>query len=90
MKIRNIFIAGQIFLVISLLNPAFIFAYEETPTMMCDGGVVSVGDKEIDVLQKCGQPNQEGQTRWLYDFGPSQTFIVIFEDEEVVKILEKR
>ena len=89
MNIRNIFIAGHIFLVIALLIPAFIFAYEETETIMCDGGVVSAGDKEFDVLQKCGQPNQEGTTKWLYDLGSSQTFIVIFEGGEVVKILQK-
>lgn len=89
MKTRNIYIAGLIVLVIALSSPALVFAYEETETMMCDGGVVSAGDKEIDVLEKCGQPNQEGKTKWLYDFGPSQTFIVIFEDREVVKILER-
>ena len=89
MKKSKLLVTGLTLLVIALLNPAFIFAYEETETMMCDGGVVSAGDKEFDVLQKCGQPNQEGTTRWLYDFGPSQTFIVIFEGGEVVKILEK-
>ena len=89
MKNRNIYIAGLTLLLIALGNPAFIFAYEETPTMMCNGGAVSAGDKEFDVLQKCGQPNQEGKTRWLYDFGPSQSFIIIFEEGMVLRILEK-
>ena len=90
MKTGILNIAGLILLVTALGNPAFIFAYEETPTMMCHGGVVGPGDKEIDVLHKCGQPNQEGQTKWLYDFGPGQKFIVIFEDGEVVQIMQKR
>ncbi len=65
-----------------------IFAAEETSTMMCDEGVVNIGDADVDVQDKCGQPNTQGANEWVYDSGPSQSFTVIFEDGKVVRILE--
>ncbi len=72
----------------ALGNPAFIYAAEETSTMMCDGGVVNIGDSDVDVRDDCGEPNTQGANQWVYDFGPSQHFTVIFEDGKVVRILE--
>ena len=88
MKNRNIYIVGLTFLVMALGNPAFIFAAEETSTMMCDGGMVNVGDTDVDVRDKCGEPNTQGASQWVYNFGPSQSFTVIFENGKVVRILE--
>jgi hypothetical protein len=88
MKNRSIYVVGLTFLVMALGNPAFIYAAEETSTMMCDGGVVNIGDSDVDVRDDCGEPNTQGANQWVYDFGPSQHFTVIFEDGKVVRILE--
>ena len=79
---------GFIIMVMALGNPAFSFAAEETSTMMCDEGVVNIGDTDVDVRDKCGEPNTQGANQWVYDFGPSQHFTVIFEDGKVLRILE--
>lgn len=71
-----------------LSNPTCIFAAEETPTMMCDEGVVRIGDSTVDVRDDCGEPNTQTPDQWVYDFGPSQSFTVIFKDGKVVRILE--
>jgi len=63
MKNRNIYIVGLTFLVMALGNPAFIFAAEETSTMMCDGGMVNIGDTDVDVRDKCGEPNTQGASQ---------------------------
>ena len=44
MNKRKIYFIGLVFLVIALGSPGFIFAAEETSTMMCDEGVVNIGD----------------------------------------------
>jgi hypothetical protein len=88
MKRIYIYFIGLVFLVMALGNPAFSFAAEETSTMMCDGGVVNIGDTDVDVRDKCGEPNTQGANQWVYDFGPSQSFTVVFEDGKVVRILE--
>ena len=88
MKKITIYFMGFAFLVMALGNPAFIFAAEETSTMMCDGGVVNIGDTDTDVRDDCGEPNTQGANQWVYDSGPSQSFTVIFEDGKVVRILE--
>lgn len=33
----------------------------ESPTMRCDGGIVSIGDRAVEVLGKCGQPSYTTQ-----------------------------
>ena len=88
MKKINIYFVGLVFMVMALGNPVFIFAAEETSTMMCDGGVVNIGDTDVDVRDDCGEPNTQGANQWVYDFGPSQHFTVIFEEGKVVRILE--
>jgi hypothetical protein len=89
MKNRNIYFVGLTFLMMVLGNPAFIFAAEETSSMMCDGGVVNIGDADVDVQDKCGQPNSQSINEWVYNFGPSQpAYKVIFKDSKVVRILE--
>ena len=88
MKKINIYFVGLVFMVMALGNPVFIFAAEETSTMMCDGGVVNIGDTDVDVRDNCGEPNNQGVNQWVYDFGPSQSFTVIFKEGKVVRILE--
>ncbi len=88
MKNRTIYFVGIAFLVMNLSNPTFIIAAEETSTMMCDEGVVRIGDTTVDVRDDCGEPNTQVPNQWVYDLGPSQSFTVIFEDGKVVRILE--
>ena len=65
-----------------------IFAAEETSTMMCDEGVVNIGDTDASVREKCGEPNSRSMDRWVYDFGPSEYFTVVFKEGKVIRILE--
>ena len=88
MKKIILYFIGFVFVVMVLGNPAFIFAAEETATMMCDEGVVNLGDTDVNVRDKCGEPNSQSMDEWVYDFGPSQSFKVIFKAGKVVRILE--
>ena len=88
MKKIIIYFFGFVFLAMTLSGANQLFAAEETPAMMCDGGVVNIGDKEVDVRDKCGEPNNQEVDEWVYNPGPSRSFKVIFEDGKVVRILE--
>ena len=74
----------------ALGNPAFVFAAKEIQTMMCHRGVVRIGDTDVEVRDKCGEPNNETANEWVYDPSVSQTFTIIFKGGKVVRILEKR
>jgi hypothetical protein len=68
---------------------AYLFAAEEASSMMCDEGVVNIGDMDVDVEDKCGQPDNRNMNEWLYIFGPGQpVYKVIFKEGKVVRILE--
>ena len=89
MKKINIYFIGFVFLATALGGSIAIFAAEEASTMMCDEGVVNIGDADIDVQDKCGQPNSQSINEWVYNFGPSQpVYKVIFKEGKVVRILE--
>ncbi len=88
MNKRKIYFIGLLFVVMALGSPVFIFAAEETSTMMCDEGVVNIGDTDADVREKCGEPNSQSMDKWVYNFGPSEHFTVIFKEGKVVRILE--
>jgi hypothetical protein len=89
MKEINIYFIGFVFLATALGGSITIFASEETSTMMCDEGVVNIGDADVDVQDKCGEPNSQSINEWVYNFGPSQpVYKVIFKDSKVVRILE--
>ena len=69
----------------------YLFAAEEASSIMCDEGVVNIGDMDVDVQDKCGEPNSQNyeQNSWVYNFGPSQpVYTVIFKEGKVVRILE--
>ena len=72
-----------------LSGQAYLFAADEASSMMCDEGVVNIGDMDVDVQSKCGQPDSQNMNDWVYDFGPSQpVYTVIFNEGKVVRILE--
>ena len=68
---------------------ATIFAAEEASSIMCDNGMVNIGDTSIAVQDACGQPSSQNMDEWVYNFGPSQpVYTVIFKEGQVVRILE--
>jgi hypothetical protein len=68
---------------------AYIFAAEQISSIMCDNGMVNIGDMDVDVQAKCGEPNSQNMNEWVYNFGPSlPIYTVIFNEGKVVRILE--
>lgn len=56
---------------------------------MCDTGVVNIGDMDVDVQDRCGQPDSQNMNQWVYKFGPGEpVYTVIFKEGQVVKIME--
>ena len=70
-------------------GPVSVFAAEEVSSIMCDNGMANIGDMDVDVQNKCGQPDRQNMNVWVYNFGPSQpVYSVIFSEGQVVWILE--
>lgn len=91
MKTLNRFLIVSVFLLIVFSSSICVFAAEEASSIMCDNGVVNIGDMQTDVQDACGQPNSQNyeQNAWVYNFGPSQpVYTVFFKEGQVVKILE--
>jgi hypothetical protein len=90
MKKITIYLFGLTFLAMILGGSVFLYAAEETSSMMCDEGVVNIGDSDADVQDTCGEPNSQNYelNAWVYNFGPGESFTVIFKDGKVVRILE--
>ena len=65
------------FMVMSVM-PANLSALDDAATLECDGGIVSRGNSEADVRDKCGDPQKVTQEDtdspviWFYNFGPSE------------------
>jgi hypothetical protein len=55
-----------------------LLALDSTSSLECDGGIVSQGDSEDSVRDKCGEPQKVTQQDadspiiWFYNFGPSE------------------
>ena len=75
MKRRIVCFFGMIFLMMAFVSTIPIFAAEETSTMMCDEGVVNIGDADVAVQDKCGQPNSQSMNEWVYNLGRRNPFI---------------
>ena len=89
MKMINSFLIVSILLLFVFSSSASVFAAEEASTMMCDNGVVNIGDMDVDVQDKCGQPDSQNMNEWVYNFGPGEpVYKVIFKEGKVVRILE--
>jgi hypothetical protein len=58
--------------------PANLLALDDAATLECDGGIVSRGNSEADVRDKCGDPQKvtredaDSPVIWFYNFGPSE------------------
>ncbi len=89
MKTITDYLVILVFLAVVFGGQAYLFAAKEASSIMCDEGVVNIGDMDVDVLEKCGQPSSQNLNEWVYDFGPSQpVYTVIFNEGKVVRILE--
>lgn len=81
-----------LFLVLPLITAFNIhlgFAAEEASTIMCDNGIVNIGDLDVVVQDKCGEPDSKKMDVWVYNFGPDEpVYTVIFNGGQVVRILE--
>jgi hypothetical protein len=89
MKIVITYFTVLVFLGIGFSGTASVFAAEEASSIMCDSGVVNIGDMDADVQDACGEPNSQTMNEWRYNFGPSQpVYTVIFKEGKVVRILE--
>ena len=89
MKTITDYLVILVSLAMVLGGQVYLFAAEEASSIMCDEGVVNIGDMDVDVQDKCGEPNSQNLNEWVYNFGPSQpVYTVIFKDGKVVRILE--
>ena len=68
-------------------------AQEGTSSLECDNGIVSQGDSEDSVRDKCGNPQKVTQEDsdspivWFYNFGPSEfVYYVSFTNGIVERI----
>jgi hypothetical protein len=87
MKSISIFYVGWVMLV--MLFGGTLSVAEEASSIMCDNGVVNIGDLDLGVQDKCGEPSIKAQNEWVYNFGPSQpVYTVVFKEGRVVRILE--
>jgi hypothetical protein len=62
----------------------------ETDSIMCDNGVVAIGDFFQTVQDKCGEPSSKEGKFWRYNFGPSLPVYTIEFDENgnAIRIME--
>ncbi len=82
-------ICSIILVILVIAISGSVFASEEASTIMCDNGVVNLGDMEATVQDTCGEPNSQGMDEWVYNFGPDQpVYTLIFKDGQLIKILE--
>lgn len=68
-------------------------ALDDAPSLECDGGIVTVGDSEDSVRDKCGPPQKvipsdgDSPIIWYYNFGYNDfVYYVSFTDEVVERI----
>ena len=86
-------IGGYLIVLVSLAvlsgSHTAVFAAEEASSIMCDNGVVNIGDMQATVQDTCGEPNSQGMNEWVYNFGPDQpVYTLIFKDGQLIRILE--
>jgi len=63
---------------VMVFMPVNLSALDDAATLECDGGIVSRGNSEADVRDKCGDPQKvtredaDSPVIWFYNFGPSE------------------
>jgi hypothetical protein len=86
-------------IILALFISALIFTFgiqpnsmalDDTSTMRCDGGIVTAGDSEDSVKEKCAEPQQvltpdpQEPIKWVYDLG--STYYVSIVNGKVERI----
>jgi hypothetical protein len=90
MKKSNLSIVLALFLLTLGLGGLTVVAAGDTDSIMCDNGVVAIGDFFQTVQDKCGEPDKKEGKFWRYNFGPSQPVYTVEFDENgnTVRIIE--
>ena len=71
-----------------------LLALDDAPSLECDGGIVSRGDSEDSVRDKCGDPQKVTQEDvaspiiWFYNFGPSEFVAYVSFTNGIVERIE--
>jgi len=90
MKKRDMGMFLALLLLILGLGHSTAAASGDADSIMCDNGVVQIGDFFQTVQDKCGEPNKKEGKFWRYNFGPSLPVYMVEFDEngKVVRIVE--
>jgi hypothetical protein len=90
MKKRNLSIVLALFLLTLGIGGLTVVAAGDTDSIMCDNGVVAIGDFSQTVQDKCGEPDKKEGKFWRYNFGPSLPVYTVEFDENgnTVRIIE--
>ena len=90
MKKRDLGIFSALFLLILGLGHSTATASGDAESIMCDNGVVQIGDFFQTVQDKCGEPDKKEGKFWRYNLGPSLPVYTVEFDEngKVVRIME--
>ena len=90
MNKRDLGIFLALFLLILGLGHSTATASWDAESIMCDNGVVQIGDFFQTVQDKCGEPDKKEGKFWRYNFGPSLPVYTIEFDENgnAIRIME--
>ena len=66
MKKRDIGIVLALFLVVLGMGHSTAMASDNAESMMCDNGVVRIGDFFQTIQDKCGEPDKKEDKVWRY------------------------
>ena len=86
----SIYVIVSIFVLTLGMGGSPAIASQDADSMMCDNGVVAIGDFFQTVQDKCGEPDKKEGKFWRYNFGPSQPVYTVEFDENgnTVRIIE--
>ena len=79
---------------VMVVMPVNLSALDGVSSLECDGRIVSRGDSEADVRDKCGDPQKVTQedadspTIWFYNFGPSEFVCYVSFTNGIVERLQ--
>ena len=79
-------------LVFAFGNQPYSMALDDTSTMRCDGGIISTGDSEDSVKEKCGEPQQvltpdpQEPVKWVYDLGSTYHVSIVNGKVERIQV----
>lgn len=89
MKALTGYLVVMVYFAVLLSSQCAVFAAQKASSIMCDNGIVNIGDSAAAVQDKCSEPNTKNYNTWVYNFGPDEpVYTVIFDQGQVVRILE--